>query len=237
MDVYLEELGTIIELCSAKLENRGSMCWQVGHHVRRGEVFPLDALLYPYFKAAGLHLRNRIVWQFGHGLHASRRFSGRHETILWFTKSDGYIFNLDAVRVPAKYPGKKAYKGSNAGAYSGNPLGKNPTDVWDIPNVKHRHPEKTIHPCQFPVELVERLVLALTEAGGLVVDPFIGVGTTACAAVLHGRRCAGAEVVGEYVELARRRIQAAAAGKLRVRERGKPILQPPDNWAIARRDG
>jgi adenine-specific DNA-methyltransferase len=55
--------------------------------------------------------------------------------------------------------------------YSCNPLGKNPGDVWVIPNVKHNHTEKTVHPCQFPVELIERLVLALTKENDLVVDP------------------------------------------------------------------
>ncbi len=72
-----------------------------------------------------LLLRNRVVWTFGHGLHSPTRFSGRHETILWFTKGDNYTFNLDAVRVPQKYPGKRHYKGLKKGKFSGNPLGKN----------------------------------------------------------------------------------------------------------------
>ena len=80
-----------------------------------------------------MSMRNRIVWHFGHGLHASRRFSGRYEVIMWFTKSDDYTFNLDAVRVPQKYPQKKHFKGPRRGELSGNPLGKNPGDVWEIP--------------------------------------------------------------------------------------------------------
>ena len=119
--------------------------------------------------------------------------------ILWFTKGDDYVFNLDPIRVPQKYPGKKAFKGPNYGQYTGNPLGKNPGDVWIFPNVKANHVEKTIHPCQFPIELVERFVLATTNPDDLVVDPYLGVGSTACAAVLHGRRAAGADVVAEYV--------------------------------------
>jgi adenine-specific DNA-methyltransferase len=97
--------------------------------------------LYPLFKVHVLKLRNRIVWTFGHGLHCQKRFSGRHETILWFTKSDDYKFKLDPVRVPSKYPFKKYFKGPNKGRISSNPLGKNPADVWDIPNVKANRAE------------------------------------------------------------------------------------------------
>jgi adenine-specific DNA-methyltransferase len=176
------------------LKDGGSLCWQVGHHVRNGAVVPLDALVYPIFAAQkNLFLRNRIVWTFGHGVHASRRFSGRHETILWFTKGEDYEFNLDAVRVPQKYPGKRHYKGPHKGEWSGNPRGKNPSDVWEIPNVKSRHIEKTSHPCQFPVALIQRLVRALVKPNGLIVDPFMGSGTSAIAAALEGRRFAGCD--------------------------------------------
>ena len=128
------------------LHPEGSVCWQVGNHVYRGEVFPLDIILYHLFKDHGLKLRNRIVWQFEHGLHCKKRLSGRHETILWFTKDDTYTFNLDPIRIPQKYPNKKHYKGPKIGQISSNPLGKNPGDVWTIPNVKHNHIEKNIAP-------------------------------------------------------------------------------------------
>jgi len=121
-------------------------------------------------------------------------FLRRHETILWYSKGDEYIFNLDAVRIPQKYPGKLGYKGDRSGQYSCNPLGKNPGDVWIIPNVKSNYVEKTAYLCQFPIEIPERLILALTNEGDLVVDPFIGVGTVAVASVLHGRRVAGADL-------------------------------------------
>lgn len=154
IDAYLETQERVVAECVRLLHRRGSLCWQVGNYVERGEVVPLDAMLYPVFRAHGLKLRNRIIWQFGHGLHCTKRLSGRYETINWWTKSDQYTWNLDAIRVPAKYPGKRYFKGPNVGKLSGNPKGKNPSDVWDFPNVKHNHPEKTIHPCQFPVELV-----------------------------------------------------------------------------------
>ncbi len=226
LDEYLDQQRRIIEECVRVLYERGSICWQVGNYVKNGEITPLDIVLYPVFASLGLHLRNRIVWHFGHGLHASKRFSGRYEVILWFTKSNEYVFNLDAVRVPQKYPKKKHFKGPKKGQFSGNPLGKNPSDIWEIPNVKANHVEKTIHPCQFPVELIERLVLAMTNKSDWVLDPFIGVGTTAIAALMHDRRAIGAEVVPEYVEVAKERVRLAEKGKLRIRPMERPVYDP-----------
>jgi len=230
---YVEEQRKVIARCAAILKPAGSICWQVGNHVSDNEILPIDIMLYPVFRELGLVLRNRIVWHFEHGLHCSRRLSGRYETILWFTWPGAeYVFNVDPIRVPQKYPGKKHFKGPKAGQYSANPLGKNPGDLWVIPNVKHNHVEKTTHPCQFPVELVERLVLALTEKNDLVLDPYIGVGTAAVAAVLNDRRAAGAEVVPDYVRTAKKRIQSAAAGTLRTRPRQRPVYVPSGSIAV-----
>lgn len=226
LDAYIEQQTKVIRESVRILSNRGSICWQVGNFVDRGAIVPLDAILYPVFAQAGLRMRNRIIWHFEHGLHCSRRFSGRYETIAWFTKSRDYTFNLDAVRVPQKYPGKRYFKGPKAGEFSCNPLGKNPGDLWIIPNVKHNHVEKTIHPCQFPVELIERLVLSMTNPGGLVVDPFIGAGTTAVAAIRHGRKVAGAEIVRDYCEIALQRIMAEADGTLETRPMDRPVYAP-----------
>ncbi|MGC2222398.1 MAG: site-specific DNA-methyltransferase [Methylocella sp.] len=187
-------------------------------------LHPLDTMLYPIFQRHGLKLRNRIVWHFEHGLHCSKRLSGRYETILWFTKGDDYIFNLDPIRVPSKYPGKKYFKGPKAGQFSGNPLGKNPGDVWVFPNVKNNHVEKTPHPCQFPVELIERLVLSLTEKGGNVLDPYMGVGTAIIGAELHGRIGYGCDVVRQYADIAVERLGELKAGTLRTRPMHKPAL-------------
>ena len=175
---HISDIGKIISSLHPKVIEGGSICWQVGNYVEDGEIFPLDFHYYTIFKALGYKLRNRIVWHFGHGHHAQNRFSGRYETILWFTKGNDYIFNLDPVRVPAKYPGKKRSRGSKKGQLSGNPKGKNPSDIWNIPNVKANHIEKTSHPCQFPVALVERCLLALTTEGDTVFDPICGVAST-----------------------------------------------------------
>lgn len=226
LDDYIGSQEQVIAECVRCLRPSGSLCWQVGNYVEKGEIVPLDVILFPVFARHGLKMRNRIVWHFEHGLHCSRRFSGRYETIVWFTKSDDYTFHLDPVRVPQKYPGKKHFKGPNAGKLSCNPLGKNPGDVWDIPNVKSNHVEKTSHPCQFPVELAERLVLSMSDTGDWVFDPFAGSGSTLIAAVRHGRRAAGAEIIPEYAALARERILAELAGTLRTRPMDRPIYDP-----------
>ena len=251
IEQYLATQEQIIAQLYRVLRDDGSICWQVGNFVQDGEVYPLDMFYYTIFKKFNLYLRNRIIWYFGHGLHASKRFSGRYETVLWFTKSTNYIFNLDAVRVPSKYPGKRHYKGPNIGKPSGNPNGKNPSDIWelmlqeweealwDIPNVKSNHPEKTIHPCQYPVELVERCVLALTNEDDWVLDPYAGVGTSLIGATKHNRRAAGSEKDIEYIETARERIQSYYNGTLKLRSIGKPVHQPtgkekvsqwPEEW-------
>jgi adenine-specific DNA-methyltransferase len=226
LEVYLAQQREVIAECVRLLHPRGSLCWQVGNYVDRGAIIPLDCLLYPVFASFGLKMRNRVIWHFEHGLHCSRRLSGRYETILWYTKGEDYVFDLDPIRVPQKYPGKKYFKGPKAGQYSCNPLGKNPGDVWTIPNVKSNHVEKTEHPCQFPVELVERLILSLSRPGDWVLDPFLGVGTTVIAAIRHDRRGIGAEVVARYAEIARSRIGLAAANALPVRPMHRPVFDP-----------
>ena len=226
LDSYLETQERVVEECVRILHPQGSICWQVGNYVENGEIVPLDTILYPIFKSKDLSLRNRIVWQFGHGLHCRRRLSGRYETINWWTKSDDYTWNLDPIRVPSKYPGKRHFKGPNMGKLSGNPKGKNPSDVWSFPNVKANHPEKTIHPCQFPVELVERLVLSMTHEQDRVFDPYMGVGSSVVAALMHDRRGFGCDIVPEYVEIARQRVDELREGTLRTRPMGKPVYDP-----------
>ncbi len=248
---YLKQQEPVLREVARIVRPDGSICWEVGNCVHDSEVFPLDVFYYDMFKGLGLKLRNRIIWHFGHGLHASRRFSGRYETILWFTKSDKYVFNLDSVRVPSKYPGKRNYKGPNVGKPSCNPLGKNPSDIWevvaddwerelwDIPNVKANHPEKTAHPCQFPVELVERCILALTNNDDWVLDPYCGVGSALVAGLKHNRRVIGCDKEPEYVDIAAQRIRSYSNGSLRLRPLGKPVYvatgrekvaQIPDEW-------
>jgi len=245
LEYYLNWQQEIItELCRLVTID-GSIVWQVGNFINNGEVFPLDIYFYPIFKSLGMQLRNRIVWHFDHGLHASNRFSGRYEVLLWFTKTKDYTFNLDSVRVPSKYPGKLHYKGKKIGQPSGNPLGKNPSDYWqlisqewetgimEIPNVKSNHPEKTEHPCQFPIELVERCVLALTNEDDWVLDPFGGVGSSVIAALKHNRRGMAIDREPKYLKIAKERIKSFYAGTLKIRPLGKPVHKPTGKEKVA----
>lgn len=227
LEAYIEGQRTLVAECHRILHPQGSICWQVGNYVSKNDgIVPLDIALFPIFADLGLKLRNRIIWHFEHGLHCKKRFSGRHEAVLWFTKTDDYTFNLDPVRVPSKYPNKRHYKGPNAGKLSCNPKGKNPGDLWIIPNVKANHVEKTDHPCQFPVELVERFVLSLTEERDLVFDPYMGAGSSIIAAIMHDRIGMGCDIESKYVGITEQRIKDFKEGILKTRPMGKPVYNP-----------
>ena len=253
---YTSWIDPIIDKLCAKATDTGSICWQVGNYVDNGEIIPLDIIFYNKFRSRGFKLRNRIIWRFNFGLHATKRFSGRYETLLWFTRGENYVFNLDPVRVPQIYPGKRhaASKGNGkAGKPSGNPLGKNPADfwefsakeffvdnpVWEIPNVKANHPEHTVHPCQFPNELAQRCVLALTREGDIVLDPFAGAGTSVIAALAARRQAIGIDKSPDYIKLISERVNAYLAGRLRFRPSGldaasprigHAVTTPPSDW-------
>lgn len=250
---YLDMMKPIISEIYRVLTDDGSVCWEVGNCVGKKEpkeVFPLDIYYYELFKSSDFILRNRIIWHFEHGLQCKNRFSGRYECIMWFTKTNNYTFNLDNVRVPSKYPGKKHFKGINKGKLSGNPNGKNPSDIWqatqkrliedwetqiwEIPNVKANHPEKTLHPCQFPVELVERCVLALTNENDVVYDPFAGVGSSLIAALKNNRRALGTELVQEYIDTGLARIKLLANEMLKTRSIYETIYSPSGRDRVSR---
>lgn len=233
---FVETHASIMPHLIRVLKPGGALCWQVGYHVGKGALIPLDFLVHAEVsKSREMRLRNRIVWTFNHGLHASKRFSGRHEMILWYSKGEGAGFELDSVRVPQLYPGKTHYKGPNKGRLSGNPLGKNPGDVWDVPNVKGKHVEKTVHPCQFPVALPQRFLRALCPVSGVVLDPFMGVGSSGVAAALEGRRFLGIEIDQEFASISADRIAAARAGTLDVRPLDRPVSVPNRNQKVAQK--
>jgi adenine-specific DNA-methyltransferase len=206
LGVYLGEQKRVLAECVRVLKPTGSLFWQVGAFADRGLLVPLDIRFFPILESLGLVPRNRIVWARQHGVHGRRKFSCRHEVILWFTRSDDYVFNLDPIRVPQKYRNKKYHRGDRQGELSCNPGGKNPGDIWVFRNVKHNHEEQTIHPCQFPEDLIARIVLATTNPGGIVLDPYMGAGTVAVVARDHDRRFLGAEIEPKYHEVAVRRL-------------------------------
>ena len=142
---------------------------------------------------------------------AKRMFSPRNEKYLWYVKSeDHYTFNLDAIRDPAvKYPNQK-----KNGRVRVNPLGKNPTDVWQIPKVttgegmtgRRASAERTIHPAQFPEAVISQIVRGCSNPGDLILDPFVGSGTTAKVALENDRLAVGLDLNSAYVDVAARRI-------------------------------
>ncbi len=107
--------------------------------------------------------------------------------------------------------------------------------IWDIPNVKNNHPEKLNHPCQYPVELAERCILALTDKGDCVYDPFAGVGSTLIAALKNDRRALGSEHVKEYVDIGNERIERLKEGTLITRPIYKTIYEPSPDDKITQR--
>lgn len=253
IETYLKSFEPLIDELVRVLADDGSLCWQVGSYIPEGEdeIYPLDILFYPLFKSRGLKLRNRIIWTYGAGLNNKQRFSGRYETILWFTRSDDYIFNLDSVRVPQKYPGHTK-KTKNGVKYTANPNGKNPGDVWnmtlekleedwesliwEIPRVGNRHPEKVEgHPCQFPVELVERCVLALTNEGDTVYDPFAGIGSTLIGATKNMRIGLGCDSQQIFVTHGLLRLEALAKGELKTRPMYKQANIPAPTHKVGQK--
>lgn len=171
---------------------------------QRAKAIPLPYLLWqkiPFF------LLQEVVWNYGAGVACKRMFSPRNEKFLWYVKDmDRYTFNLDEVRDPnVKYPNSK-----KNGRIRCNPHGKNPTDVWQIPKVtsgeNRSSQERTPHPAQFPAAVIERIILACSEPGDLVLDPFMGSGTVAQVALATGRTVVGFEIEERYVGICRSRI-------------------------------
>jgi adenine-specific DNA-methyltransferase len=178
----------------------------------RAKAIPIIYLLWSRIK---FYLVQEIIWNYGAGVAARRMFSPRNEKWLWYVKDPAsYTFNLDEVRDPqVRYPNQK-----KNGRIRVNPIGKNPTDVWQIPKVttgagrtgQRASPERTAHPAQFPEAVVKRIVLACSNPGELVMDPFGGSGTTAAIAMASGRACLSFELSADYLQVAVRRLQRLA---------------------------
>lgn len=170
-----------------------------------GQLEPIAFMLHDELVGMGLTFQNHVTWRIPHGLTPKTRLSDRHEELVIYCKGDKpVVFNPDSARTPQVDPGKKAYKGPNKGKLSGSPLGAWPSDVWDIPNVGHNHPEACDHPAQFPMELPRRAIQPYTLPGDLVCDVFMGSGTTAMAAVETGRAFTGCDLF--YEDLRAKRL-------------------------------
>lgn len=144
----------------------------------------------------GMFFNGWIVWHYTQGIGKTRGFSPRHDDILMFTKSTDFIFNLDDIRVPQKY-----YRERN------NMRGANPGDVWEFSHVHYCNENRQNHPTQKPEGLLERMVLASSNEGSLVLDPFLGSGTTLRVCQQLNRAGVGIELNPDYIKMAHDRLR------------------------------
>jgi adenine-specific DNA-methyltransferase len=192
---------------SRLLKQYGSLLLNLGYVSikEHGRAVPIPYLLWDKIP---LYLNQEIVWNYTAGVACKNYLSPRNEKILWYVKdNEKYTFNLDEIRDKnVKYPNSKRH-----GRLRVNTLGKNPSDVWEIAKVttgsNRSSAERTPHPCQFPTDLIDRLVLGFTNKNDVVFDPFVGSGTTFETCIKHNRFCVGVEIKSEYCEIAKNRIK------------------------------
>ena len=223
---YLRAQEPIIEQLVRVMHPQGHLCWQVGNYIEDGEVVPLDCLYHPLFSRHGLKLRRRCLWHYAHGLHEKRRFSGRYETLSLYTKAEFLPARLPALGDPLPESPSQLSAASSAAERIAFAQREWAREVWDIPNVNSSHSEKTEHPCQFPIELVERCVLVLSDEDDWILDPFCGVGAALVAGLKYRRRVIGCDKEARYTTLTKERIVAFLQGKLPMRAMGTPIYVP-----------
>lgn len=192
---------------SKMLVPNGTLLLNLGYVSIEGQAHAIP-IPYLLWDKVPLYLNQEIVWNYSAGVACKNYLSPRNEKVLWYVKdSKNYIFNLDAIRDKnVKYPNSK-----RNGKLRVNTLGKNPSDVWEIAKVttgyNRSSEERTPHPCQFPTDLIDRLVLGFTNIRGIVFDPFIGSGTTFESCIRNNRYCVGFEINPKYCEIAKNRIK------------------------------
>jgi adenine-specific DNA-methyltransferase len=172
----------------------------------RAKAVPIPYLLWDKIP---FYFIQEIVWNYGAGVAGTKFFSPRNEKFLWYVKNpDEYTFNLDDIRDPnVKYPNQK-----KNGKIKVNPLGKNPTDVWEFPKVtsgqNRASKERTPHPAQFPIAVIERIIKAASDENEIILDPFMGSGTTAIVALELNRPVIGFEIRQDYCDIIANRVDS-----------------------------
>jgi adenine-specific DNA-methyltransferase len=208
LEQYLQWCGSWISEIYRLTSANGAFWLNLGYVERPGKAkaIPLPYLLWervPFF------MMQEIVWNYGAGVAARTSFSPRNEKFLWYVRDpEHYTFNLDEIRDPdVKYPNQK-----KNGKLKCNPLGKNPSDVWNFPKVTsgtdRASVERTPHPAQFPIAVIDRIVRACSNSGDLLLDPFMGSGTTAVVALSLNRPVIGFEIADKYLQIAIQRIES-----------------------------
>lgn len=191
---YRKLLENVFNECKRVLKDNGSIWINIKNRYLNEQIVP-PFWIQDYFK--DMYLKNLIVWNFDWGGSTNKRFAPRYEFVFWFTKNkNSYTFNLDDVKVPALNYRPDRYKSQL----------KNPSDVWKIPMVSGNFIERTGHPAQYPEKLIERIILAGTNEGDLVLDPFMGSGTTAVVAKNFNRYYIGYEIEKDYMAMAEKRL-------------------------------
>lgn len=211
LDQYLDWCSSWIDRIHSATTPSGAFWLNLGYLQvpGRGRAVPIPYLLWDRIQ---FFLMQEIVWTYGAGVAGRKAFSPRNEKFLWYVKDqDAYMFDLDAVRDPdVKYPNQK-----KNGKLRCNPLGKNPGDVWAIPKITsgtdRSSPERTDHPAQFPLRVIDRIIRACSAPGDVILDPFLGSGTTAEAAIRAGRQVVGFEISPRYLDIAVRRLKATSS--------------------------
>ena len=194
-DEYRELLRTVFSECQRVLKPTGSIWLNIKNRYD-GKTIITPFWVEEFFNK--MFLKNLLIWNFDWGGSTNRRFAPRYEFIFWYTKScEDYKFNLDAVKIPALNYRPERYKSQM----------KNPSDVWKIPMISGNFLERTGHPAQYPEKLIERVILAGTNRGDVVLDPFMGSGTTGVVAKRFGRHYLGYEIVQDYLDMANIRIK------------------------------
>lgn len=192
---YREMLKRVFEECKRVIKDDGSIWINIKNRLIDGAIVT-PFWIQDFFE--DMYLKNVIIWNFDWGGSTNKRFAPRYEYIFWFVKDKNkYTFNLDDVKIPALNYRPDRYKSQL----------KNPTDVWRISMVSGNFDERTGHPAQYPEQLIERIILTGTNPGDIVLDPFMGSGTTAVVAKKLGRHYLGYEVVKDYCNMANERLQ------------------------------
>ncbi|MDO5558684.1 MAG: site-specific DNA-methyltransferase [Oscillospiraceae bacterium] len=143
----------------------------------------------------GYRFNSWITWYYTQGMGKTKGFSPRHDDILMFTKSNDFKFNLDSIRVPQKF-----YRTVN------NMRGANPGNVWEFSHMHYCNRHRLEHPTQKPEGLYERMILASSDEGDTVLDPFVGSGTALRVCQNTNRNCIGIDINPTYISMSRNRL-------------------------------
>ena len=204
-EAYIEFSRRYLRAIHRVLTDNGSAWINVGAMFNSydGSRVPLTYLLWPLVRELGFVQQQEVVWVKPGAMAHHKRFTMRSERWMWLTKrAEGHTFNLDAVRM--------GFSENRTRDPRNNPLGKNPGDVWEYNVLNGRSKQRTAHPCAFPVEMIERIVLACSHPGDTVLDPFGGSGTTGEAAVRHGRKAILCEMQPDYCQIIHNRLALVA---------------------------